>query len=103
MTSLRFSSSVSDCSMLRPFRSNWLAGYYQKAFVHVRDILETYFLVDYLRSNPAKVAIWKKADKRQRAREFSPMRNRDELDKRSGYIEGARKAAYDLISENASH
>jgi hypothetical protein len=80
-----------------------LAGYYQKAFVHVRDILETYFLVDYLRSNPAKVAVWKKADKRQRAREFSPMKIREELDKRSGYVEGARKAAYDLISENASH
>ena len=80
-----------------------LAGYYQKAFVHVRDILETYFLVDYLRSNPAKVAVWKKADKKQRAREFSPMKIRDELDKRSGYVEGARKAAYDLISENASH
>jgi hypothetical protein len=80
-----------------------LAGYYQKAFVHVRDILETYFLVDYLRSNPAKVAVWKMADKRQRAREFSPMKIRDELDKRSGYVEGARKAAYDLISENASH
>jgi hypothetical protein len=80
-----------------------LAGYYQKAFVHVRDILETYFLVDYLRSNPAKVEVWKKADKRQRAREFSPMKIREELDKRSGYVEGARKAAYDLISENASH
>jgi hypothetical protein len=80
-----------------------LAGYYQKAFVHVRDILETYFLVDYLRSNPEKVSIWKGADKKQRAREFSPRRIRDELDKRDAYVEGGRKAIYDLISENASH
>lgn len=80
-----------------------LAGYYQKAFVHVRDIVETYFLVDYLRSNPGRVAVWKGADKRQRAREFSPRRIREELDQRDGYVEGGRKAIYDLISEHASH
>jgi hypothetical protein len=80
-----------------------LAGYYQKAFVHIRDIVETYFLVDYLRSNPEKVSVWKSADKRQRSREFSPRRIREELDKRDGYVTGGRKAIYDLISENASH
>jgi hypothetical protein len=80
-----------------------LSGYYQKAFVHVRDILETYFLVDYLRTNPDRVRIWKGADKRQRLEEFSPRRIREELDKRDGFIEGARKAIYHLISENASH
>src|SRR3981189_3260146 len=32
-----------------------LSGYYQKAFVHVRDILETYFLVDYLRNNTTAI------------------------------------------------
>jgi len=80
-----------------------LSGYYQKAFVHVRDILETYFLVDYLRSNPNKIAEWKNSTKRQRLKEFSPKRVREELDKRDGYKEDGRKFAYDLISENASH
>ena len=80
-----------------------LSGYYQKAFVHVRDILETYFLVDYLRSNPDRVAVWKNADRKQRLTEFSPRRIREELDKRDGYTQGARKAIYDLISEHASH
>lgn len=80
-----------------------LSGYYQKAFVHVRDILETYFLVDYLRSNPAQIASWKNATKKQRLLDFSPRRVREALDKRDGYTGNARKAAYDLISENASH
>ncbi|MEA2885668.1 MAG: hypothetical protein QOD11_28 [Bradyrhizobium sp.] len=80
-----------------------LSGYYQKAFVHVRDILETYFLVDYLRTYPDKIKVWKTAPKKQRLKDFSPKRIRDELDKRSGHVEGARKFAYDLISENASH
>jgi hypothetical protein len=80
-----------------------LSGYYQKAFVHVRDILETYFLVDYLRANPEKVAVWKSSTKKQRLTDFSPRKIREELDKRDGFKENARKFAYDLISENASH
>lgn len=80
-----------------------LAGYYQKPFVHVRDIVETYFLADYLRSNSDKISVWKNSTKKQRLSEFSPRRIREELDKRDGYKENARKFVYDLISENASH
>jgi hypothetical protein len=80
-----------------------LSGPYQKAFVHVRDILETYFLVDFLRSNLNQIAVWKTATKKQRMTEFRPGRIREQLDRRDGYKEGARKAIYDLISENASH
>lgn len=80
-----------------------LSGYYQKAFVHVRDIVETYFLVDYLRSNPDKIATWKGATKKQRLTDFGPGRIRDALDKRDSYTGGLRKAIYDLISEHASH
>jgi hypothetical protein len=80
-----------------------LSGYYQKAFVHVRDIVETHFLVDYLRSNPDKIAVWKSATRKQRLTDFSPGRIRNALDKRDGYTAGMRKATYDLISEHASH
>lgn len=80
-----------------------LSGYYQKAFVHVRDILETYFLADFLRSNPDKIVVWKNASKKQRLTDFSPRKIREGLDKRDNYVENARKFAYDLISENASH
>jgi hypothetical protein len=80
-----------------------LSGYYQKAFVHLRDILETYFLVDYLRSNPAQIAAWKNADNRTLRRDFSPMRIREALDKRDGYATQGRKKFYELVSQYASH
>jgi hypothetical protein len=60
-------------------------------------------VIDYLRSNPAMIAVWKGASKKQRLNDFGPGRIRDALDKRDGYTEGARKAIYDLISEHASH
>jgi hypothetical protein len=80
-----------------------LSGYYQKAFDQARDILETYFLVDYLTTNPEKIGEWKAADKRVRLAHFGPGIIRNMLDKRDGYKTGARKAIYDLISEHASH
>jgi hypothetical protein len=80
-----------------------LSGYYQKAFVHLRDILETYFLVDCLRSNPEQIAVWKNADNRTLKRDFSPMRIREALDKRDGYATQGRKKFYDLVSQYASH
>jgi hypothetical protein len=80
-----------------------LSGYYQKAFVHVRDILETYFLVDYLRSNPAQTSVWKNADNKTLKKDFSPHRIREELDKRDGYTQQMRKKFYDLVSQYASH
>jgi hypothetical protein len=80
-----------------------LSGYYQKAFVHLRDILETYFLVDYLRSSPEQIAVWKNADNRALKRDFSPMPIREALDKRDGYTTQQRKKFYDLASQYASH
>jgi len=80
-----------------------LSGYYQKAFHQVRDIVETYFLVDYLTTYPEKIAEWKVADKRARIVHFGPGVIRNALDKRDGYSSGARKGIYDLISEYASH
>jgi hypothetical protein len=80
-----------------------LSGYYQKAFVHLRDIIETYFLVDYLCTHPEKILEWKNADKKKRIAEFGPGAIRSALDKRDGYTSGKRKQIYDLISEFASH
>jgi hypothetical protein len=80
-----------------------MSGYYQKAFDQVRDILETYFLVDYLITYPEKIAVWKVADKKQRISQFGPGVVRTALDKRDGYTTGARKKIYDTISEYASH
>ena len=80
-----------------------LSGYYQKAFDQVRDVLETYFLVDYLTTYPEKIQEWKAADKKKRISCFGPGIIRTALDKRNGYNSGARKKIYDMISEYASH
>jgi hypothetical protein len=80
-----------------------LSGYYQKAFDHVRDLIETYFLVDYLSTYPEKIDEWKRADKKKRISHFGPGFVRNALDKRDGYSGGERKKIYDLISEFASH
>lgn len=80
-----------------------LSGYYQKAFDQLRDIIETYFLVDYLTSTPSEIAVWKAADKKKRIAHFGPGAIRKALDKRDGYTTGGRKEIYDLISEYASH
>jgi hypothetical protein len=65
--------------------------------------LETYFLVDYLRSNPAQISVWKNADDKTLKTDFSPRRIREELDKRDGYTQQERKKFYDLVSQHASH
>jgi len=80
-----------------------LSGYYQKAFDQLRDVIETYFLVDYLTTTPSEIAVWKDADKKARIAHFGPGSIRNALDKRDGYTTGGRKQIYDLISEYASH
>lgn len=80
-----------------------LSGYYQKSFDQIRDIIETYFLVDYLSTYPDKIVEWKLADKKKRITSFGPGIIRTALDKRDGYTDGGRKKIYDLISELASH
>ena len=80
-----------------------LSGYYQKAFDQVRDVIETYFLVDYLSTYPERIDEWKRADKKKRISHFGPGFIRNALDKRDGHTSGERKKIYDLISELASH
>jgi hypothetical protein len=80
-----------------------LSGYYQKAFDQLRDVIETYFLVDYLSTYSEKIDEWKRANKKKRILHFGPGFIRNALDKRDGCTSGERKKIYDLISEAASH
>jgi hypothetical protein len=80
-----------------------MAGYYQGAFAHVRDVIETSFLIDYFTTFPAEIAEWRQADKRKRMSRFGAGRIRTVLDKRAGYTSGERKRIYDTISEYATH
>ena len=79
------------------------SGYYQNAFSALRDFLETYFLVDFLYSNPKEITSWKKATKEELKGRFGPNAIRNALDKRDGFKEGKRKLIYDLISQFATH
>ena len=78
-------------------------GYYQSAFSAVRDLLETFFLIDYLRSDEDQISVWKTATKDQLKGQFGPNAVRNALDKRDGFKEGRRKQSYDLISHHATH
>jgi hypothetical protein len=80
-----------------------LSGYYQKAFHQIRDVIETSFLVDYLKTHPEEIDEWRRADRKKRKTYFSAHRIRDVLDERDGYTSGARKKIYDTISELATH
>jgi hypothetical protein len=80
-----------------------MSGYYQKAFDQVRDIIETYFLVDYLTTYPQKIPEWKAADKKKRMADFGAGKIRNALDQRDGFTTGERSKIYSMISEYASH
>ena len=49
-----------------------LSGYYQSAFALMRDIFETVALLDYFRTNPSQITVWKASDKKQRIAQFGP-------------------------------
>jgi hypothetical protein len=80
-----------------------MGGYYQGAFAHVRDVIETSFLLDYLLTYPAEIDEWRRADRKKRMAQFGAARIRTMLDNRDGYKSGERKRIYDLISEYATH
>jgi hypothetical protein len=79
------------------------SGYYQSAFSSLRDFLETFFLVDYLGSNPDQIAGWKNASQQELKGKYGPNAIRNALDSRDGFKEGKRKEIYDLISHYATH
>lgn len=80
-----------------------LSGYYQSAFALVRDIVETVGLLDYMRSYPNQIAVWKASDKNQRITMFGPGAIRKALNERDKFTANKRKEMYDRLSEYASH
>jgi hypothetical protein len=69
----------------------------------LRDIVETYFLLDYFGTNKDKIAVWKIADKRSLKKDFGPYVIRDALDKRDGFAKKGRGEVYARLSMYASH
>lgn len=80
-----------------------LSGYYQAAYHHVRDILETGYLVDFLSMEPARIAVWRNAGTKERVRSFGAYEVRKALDRRDGKGGARRTRAYELLSEMSSH
>ena len=80
-----------------------LSGYYQTAFQQARDIMEMGFLLNYFRTSPEQIAVWKAADRATRRKLFDPVKIREALDKRDGRTDMRRAEEYRKLSELASH
>lgn len=80
-----------------------LSGYYQAAALHVRDLLETTFLLDYFTIDPGLMTKWRTMSDRDRKTAFKPITVRDALDRRDGFSTMKRKAAYELLCKLAGH
>jgi hypothetical protein len=80
-----------------------LSGYYQTAFQQARDILETGFLLDYFRTSPTEISVWRASDRALRRKRFDPVKIRIALDERDGDTKKRREREYNKLSELASH
>ena len=80
-----------------------LSGYSQNSALIMRDMLETVFLLDLFQGDKAAIERWRVADKRERMKEFSPLRVREALDDRDGFTGKKRAELYEFLSELAAH
>jgi hypothetical protein len=80
-----------------------LGGYVQQALSHIRDVVEVAFLLDYFRTCPEQIKVWRESDKNTRLLKFGPKHIRTALDDRDGNKELKRKKAYDVLCEYATH
>ncbi|WP_288926755.1 hypothetical protein [uncultured Maritimibacter sp.] len=80
-----------------------LGGYSQNAAMILRDLLETAFLLDYFRSFPEKISLWRNADEKSRLKSFRPIDIRIALDERDDLHNKKRAEKYALFSQIAGH
>ncbi len=80
-----------------------LSGYGQNSALIMRDIMETVFLLDLFEGDREVIERWRCADKKERMKNFSPVRVRTALDARDGFQGKKRAELYDLFSELAGH
>jgi hypothetical protein len=65
--------------------------------------METGFLLDYFRTSPAQIAVWKVSDRATRRKFFDPVKIRIALDDRDRDTTKRRETEYNKLSELASH
>src|SRR5436853_6923822 len=61
-----------------------LGGYVQQALSHIRDVVEVAFLLDYFRTCPEQIKMWRESDKKTRLSKFGPEHIRKALERRDG-------------------
>jgi hypothetical protein len=79
------------------------SGYYQNSALQLRDLLETGFLIDYFRTEPAKIKVWQNSNDQERQKLFGPKVIREALDRRDEFSEGNRAKAYKVLSNYSAH
>jgi hypothetical protein len=80
-----------------------LSGYSQNGALILRDVLENCFLLDLFSRDSKLVERWRFANRKSRMKEFSPVKVREDLDRRDGVTGKKRAEIYELFSELAGH
>lgn len=80
-----------------------LGGYYQSSGLQIRYIMESGWLLDYLRTDPKLVQEWKSTPEDKRQIVFRPGKIRDKLDQRDGFTEKKREAHYKRLCVLCGH
>lgn len=80
-----------------------LGGYYQSSGLQIRYIMESGWLLDYLKTDPKLIQEWKSTPEDKRQKKFGPGFIRDELDKRDGFTEKKRAAHYKRLCVLCGH
>ncbi|MGY4516443.1 hypothetical protein [Lysobacter sp. HA18] len=79
------------------------SGYYQKAAMVLRDVVETSYLVDYLYRFPSEIERWIGATPKELKTEFSPFTIRTRLDADTGQGKSRREEIYKRFCTLAAH
>lgn len=80
-----------------------LGGYYQSSGLQIRYIMESGWLIDYLRTDPKLVQEWKMTPEDKRQSVFRPGKIRDVLDRRDGFKEKKRESHYKRLCVLCGH
>ncbi|MDG5497910.1 hypothetical protein [Niveispirillum sp. BGYR6] len=80
-----------------------LSGYYQSSGLQIRYILESGWLLDYLRTDAKLVRQWKETTEDKRLKLFGPNIVRKALDKRDGFKRKNRDAHYKRLCNLCGH
>ncbi len=80
-----------------------LGGYYQSSGLQIRYIMESGWLIDYLKTDLKLVQEWKMTPEDKRQSVFRPGKIRDALDKRDGLKEKKREAHYKRLCVLCGH